>query len=286
MSLGSHRLAVLALIITALLWSTGGVLIKTVPLSGLAVAGIRSLLASIVILALLRDIRLPKTLLDYTSIVCYAGTVILFCVATKRTTAANAILLQYMAPIWVLVLNRIFYEHKLEKADVVAVGLVLTGLCIFLFDSLGGGSMLGNILAVASGITFAGLAVSLKAHKTNFSVQSVLWGNILTALVCVFWIIPEIHTAWPFMMQSPQETVLPLVLLGVFQLGISYVLYTWAIKHVTALEAVFITMLEPLINPILVATITGETPSVTAIIGGCIVLAAVTYRILRNVTTV
>lgn len=264
-----HGRGLLALALASVLWSTGGLLIKSLPLSAMTIAGGRSAIAALVILAWIRRPQPTWSAAQWGSIVSYVLTVVLFVSATKLTTAANAILLQYTAPVWVALLSAVVTREKLTRIDVAAVVAVVVGMGIFFMERVEAGSMLGNVVAVASGIAFAGVALCMRAQRGVSTSESVLFGNILTAVVCL-----------PFVEAFPAttDTIVRLVLLGVVQLGISYLLYAWAMAHVTALEAVLVTMLEPLLNPLWVVIALGEVPSLTASIGGAIVLGAVVTR--------
>jgi drug/metabolite transporter (DMT)-like permease len=264
-----HLRAIVALVLCALLWSSGGLLIKSLPLSPLTIAGARSAIAALVIFAVNRQPRPIWTMAQIGSIVSYMLTVILFVMATKWTTAANAILLQYTAPIWVAIFSVIVVKERLSRVDILAVLVVMAGMTVFFLDALAPGALLGNAIAVASGIAFAGVALCMRAQNGVSTTESILFGNVLTALVCLPFIEPFPGTA---------DTFIRLGALGVFQLGLSYVLYAWAIRHVTALEAILITVLEPLLNPIWVGLFYGEVPSPTSIVGGLIVVAAVVTR--------
>lgn len=269
MTTSPHLRAVAALAVCALLWSSGGLLIKSLPLSPLTIAGARSAIAALVIFAVNRRPQPTWSAAQFGSIVSYMLTVILFVTATKLTTAANAILLQYTAPIWVALFSVLVTKERLSRIDIMAVIVVMAGMTVFFLDALTPGAMVGNLIAVASGVAFAGVALCMRAQKGESTTESILFGNILTALVCL-----------PFVEPFPAEvdTYVRLAALGVLQLGLSYVLYAWAIRHVTALEAILITVLEPLLNPLWVGLFYGEVPSATAIVGGLIVIAAVVTR--------
>lgn len=266
-----HARGVLALVLTAILWSTGGVFIKSLPLEPLTIAGSRSAIAAVVMLMVLRRPQPTWSGYQWGSIVSYAATVILFVVATKLTTAANAIFLQYTAPIWVAVFSWVIARERLTRIDVLAILLVMAGMSVFFVEQVDGGSLTGNLIAVASGVAFAGVALFMRAQRGTSTTESILLGNVLTAVVCL-----------PFL--SPFPLTLPimanLLALGVLQLGVSYLLYSWALKHVSALEAILLTTLEPLLNPVWVTLFHGETPSVLSMVGGSIVVGAV---VLRNV---
>jgi drug/metabolite transporter (DMT)-like permease len=275
-----HSQALLALILCALLWSTGGMLIKTIPLSPLAIAGSRSAIAACVMLAwhLMREraFRPSWSIAQIGSIISYALTVILFVMATKFTTAANAILLQYTAPVWVALFSTVVARERLRATDIAVVSIVMMGMVVFFLDTLTPGAVTGNIIAVASGVAFAGVALCMRAQRGKSTTESIILGNILTAIVC----LPLTGS-----LAVDADALTRLIILGVFQLGVSYILYAWALAHVSAIEAVLITVLEPLLNPIWVGLVTGETPSTTAIVGGIIVVTAVVARNFVNART-
>jgi drug/metabolite transporter (DMT)-like permease len=273
MSQSRHGAAVLALVICAVLWSSGGLLIKLLPLSPFAIAGFRSAIAASVMFLWVRrqgPLQPTWTTPQFGSIISYMFTVVLFVWATKQTTAANAILLQYTAPVWVALFSAAITKERLQKLDMVVVACVMLGMVVFFLDALTPGAMFGNILAVASGIAFAGVALFMRAQRGISTTESIILGNVLTAIVCIPFagVLPEVSVDW----------IVPLLVLGVFQLGVSYLLYSWALAHVTALEAVLITVLEPLLNPVWVGLALGEMPSGTALIGGSLVMAAVVVR--------
>lgn len=264
-----HGRGLAALAFVSVLWSTGGLLIKSLPLTAMTIAGGRSAIAALVIYAWVRHPKPTWSGAQIGSIVSYMFTVVLFVIATKLTTAANAILLQYSAPIWVALLSAVVARERLTKLDVAAVVAVVAGISVFFIEKVEAGSMAGNIIAAASGVAFACVALFMRRQNGKGTAESILYGNMLTAVVCL-----------PFMEAFPvtTKTVMLLMLLGVVQLGVSYVIYAWAIKHVTALEAILITMLEPLLNPLWVVIAIGEAPSAMALIGGAIVVTAVIAR--------
>lgn len=264
-----HAAAVAALVVCAILWSSGGLLIKLLPLSPLAIAGMRSAIAAAVMFLWLRwkgPLRPVWTPAQFGSIISYMFTVVLFVWATKQTTAANAILLQYTAPIWVAIFSATVAKERLQRRDVVVVVLVMMGMVVFFLDALSPGAVFGNVLAIASGVAFAGVALFMRQQRGTSTTESIILGNVLTAIVCIplAGALPPVSMEWIF----------PLLLLGILQLGVSYLLYSWALAYVTALEAVLITVLEPLLNPLWVGLALGEVPSSTSILGGAIVITA------------
>ena len=271
---GKHRLAVLGLILTAALWSIGGLLIKSVQWNAIGIAGARSLIALVVFLPFVRQCRFRFSVPMVLGVVAYSLTTILFTAANKNTTAANAILLQYTAPVFVILMASVFLKERMTKVDVLCVVGVLGGLVLFVLEGIGGGHLFGDVLALLSGVSFAGLAVTMRAQKDANPMESVILGNLLNAVICL---------PIGFSISMPQGGLIPLVLLGVVQLGLSYLLYSFAVRYVSALQTVLLTMLEPLLNPVWVFLATGERPGMLAISGGIVVLfMVVLHAILKN----
>lgn len=257
----------LMLVITALLWSTGGFLVKGIQWHPVAIVGMRSLIAAAVILIAIRKPELTWSLPQLGGAVCYAGTVILYVIANKLTTAANAVLLMYTAPIYVIIFGPWFLKEKASRRDWLAVGAVMVGIVIFFMDKLSPEGFLGNMLAVLSGVSFAWMTLFLRKQKRGSPVESVFLGNLLAAVIGLPFFLRE---------ELPEiNGILMLIALGTFQLGFSYVLYTKAIQKVRAFEAVLITMLEPVLNPVWVFLLLGEVPGNWALAGGTIVMATV-----------
>lgn len=264
------RLQGLALLLTtAVLWSTSGIGIKWVSWHPLAIAGARSGIAAIVVWAAFRKNSLQWNRSLFIGGVAYALTVLLFVSATKLTTAANAILLQYTYPVFVAVLGMLFLQEKPCKADWLTMGTVCAGMVLFFQEQMSPGRLEGNLLAIASGVAMAVMVVALRSQKEGTPWGSVLLGNMLAALCGL-----------PFFFDGGPggEGWLALLAMGVVQLGLSYVLYSVAIKKVTALEASIVTMVEPLLNPLWVFLLLGEQPGIWSLWGGSVILTAMTVR--------
>jgi drug/metabolite transporter (DMT)-like permease len=261
--------AIIYLVITAVLWSLGGILIKSVKWNPVAIAGARSAISSMVILAYIRKPKFTWSSDQILAAIFYAGTVILFVSANKLTTAANAILLQYGAPVYVAILGSIILKEKTTISDWITIAVVIFGMFLFFLDELQPGNLFGNIVAILSGVAFALYIIFMRKQKDESPIESTLLGNILTAIIGL-----------PFMLNSSPtgSSWIGIVLLGTVQLGLSYILYSIAIKEVTALEAILIPIIEPILNPIWVFLAMGEAPGRWAFIGGVIILASVTLR--------
>ena len=264
-----RRRAIIFLIIASVLWSLGGLLIKLVNWNALAIAGMRSAITAVVLLIYLRRPHFHWSPAQIGGALAYTCTVILFVLANKLTTAANAILLQYSAPIYVALFGAWLLNEKATGLDWLTIIFVMGGMLLFFLDDLTSGNWWGNICALLSAVSFAVLVVFLRKQKDASPFESVLLGNILTALIG----LPFMFGAMPDV-----KSWIGLLLLGVFQLALPYILYAAAIKHLAALEASLIPVLEALLNPLWVFLLIGETPGGWAVIGGMIVLLAVMTR--------
>lgn len=273
----AHTRSVLQLVGASFCWSLAGVLIKFVAVTwpGLAVAGGRGFIAALFLLATNRGLRFHFSRDQIVGALGYAACTITFCTATTLTSAANAILLQYTAPIWVALFGAWFLGERAARADWLTIVVALGGMALFFKDSLTLGHLGGDTLAVVSGVCFAGMTVALRKQKDGSPVESIILGNLLAFLVGLPWIVRS-----PMLQPSGWAALL---VLGVVQLGISYWLYARAIRHVTALEAVLIPVIEPVLNPLWVLIFMHEKPSRWALLGGAVVLGAVTIRAIVSV---
>lgn len=276
-----HNRAVLLLIITAILWSAGGLLIKLIEWNSVAIAGGRSFFAAIVLLVYLRKPQFTWSKDQIYAAVAYACCCGLFVIATKLTTAANAIVLQYTGPIYVALLSGWLLHEKITRLDWITIFIVLAGMVLFFADGLSIQGLLGNIIAIISGISFAFLAIFLRKQKDHSPTESLLLGNILIflcALPAMISVTPSGPDTVPFTTGLTYISLGWLSILGIFQLGFPYILYGKAIRHVSALEATLLPVLEPLLNPIWVVLIMQEQPTLLSVIGGTIVIGAITLR--------
>jgi len=269
MAIDKRSQAVLLLMATAVLWSLGGLLIKWVSLPPLAVAGLRSAIALPVLLIYFKRNALNFSAVQLIGGASYAATVILFVYATKLTTAGNAILLQYTAPVYVALFSGWLLHEKIRWFDWAAIAAVLCGMSMFFMDQLSPGEMTGNIMAILSGVSFASLVLFMRKQKDASPAGSAILGNVLTALICLPWMVESLPGAADWIV---------LVLLGVFQLGLSYICYAVAIKKVTAMEGILIPMLEPILNPLWTFLFLGERLGLWALFGGFLVILSIIFR--------
>ena len=269
----AHRRAVLMLLATAVLWSLGGVLIKWVHWNPLAIAGMRSLIGGVVIALIFRkELKFTGSFEQLGAAAAYAGTVVLFVVANKLTTAANAILLQYTAPSYVALFSPWFLGERARGNDWLSLAVILAGMLLFFGDELSLDGYLGNGVALASGFCFAWLTLFLRRHREESAISALVLGNLLAGLIGL-----------PFMFQSMPDASswIGLLLLGVVQLGLPYVMYALALRHIRAVEGILLPMIEPVLNPLWVFLLLGETPGPLALLGGAIILGAVVVRARR-----
>ena len=266
----SRKNAILMLLFAGVLWSLGGLLIKSIPWHPLAISGLRGGIAAIVIYAFSKDRKIIITYEKLFAACLYTLVVTLFVVANKLTTAGNAILLQYTAPVYVALFGYMFLGEKSTFIDWITIFILLGGLTLFFLDDLSFDGYLGNALAILSGMSFAALTISLRKQKNHNPSDSVLLGNILTLIIG----LPLIISETSFNLHS----IILILILGTIQLGVPYILYTTAIKHVTALDAIIFPVVEPILNPILVFFILGETLGPWAFLGGALVLGSVVLR--------
>lgn len=260
---------ILLLLGASSLWSSGGFLIKLVDLSPLAIAGIRSLITAIVLLIAIKKPKLDFSINKIFGAIAYASMGVCYISATKMTTAANAIILQYTAPIYIAIFGGWLLKEKARLKDWITILFVICGMVLFFFDDIGGGMMKGNIIAIFSGVALAFNTIFMRRQKDENPLENVFWGCILTFIIT----IPSLFAKMP-----DTKSIEGLLLLGIFQLGISYILYSKAIKKITALEATFVSLVEPILSPVWVFLTIGEVPGLFSIIGGIIVLAAITVN--------
>lgn len=260
----------------AILWSTGGLFIKWTTITGLALSFGRSLTAAVTVALFTRHEGFGLNRVTALAAFLYAALLILFVLATKQTTAANAIFLQYTAPAYLLLLEPIFYQEKFRSRDLYTVTACIIGMSLFFVGKLRPQDVNGNLLALASGICFA-LYILLLRHSQSRKVNrasSVIYGNLLVVLIAA----PAGLAAVPRMTNLDWWSV---AYLGVVQIGVAYTLFTVAMaRGVRSLDAGIIGYIEPVLNPIWVFLLIGERPSNWALLGGSVIILAVVAHML------
>jgi DME family drug/metabolite transporter len=266
----------LLVLAAAILWSTGGLLIKWETLSGLELSFGRSLLAAITVAIFTRREGFGLNLVTALASLLYAALLLLFVLATKETTAANAIFLQYTAPVYLLIFEPLFYKEKFRSRDLVVVIFCVLGMSLFFVGKLRPQDVTGNLLALGSGFCFACYFLLLrhtKAREVN-RASSVIYGNLLLVIIAA----PAALKVLPHISRFDAAGI---VYLGVVQIGIAYTLFTLAMaRGVRSLDAGIVGYVEPVLNPIWVFLAIGERPTSWAILGGAIIVAAVIGHML------
>ncbi|MCJ7499813.1 DMT family transporter [bacterium] len=261
--------AILLLLGAALCWSLGGVLIKWVDWNPMAIAGARSSIAAVVVWAAFPRMKFTWSAYQIAGALAYAATMITFVVATRMSTAANAVLLQYTAPAWVALFSAWFLKERVRRSDWATISIVLGGIVLFFMDRLTFSGFWGNLAAIASGFSFGWVFLLFRRQKELAPYGSLFLGNVLAGVICLPWMLQDV---------PDPKGVLGLVLLGVVQIGLAYILYSVASRHVRAIEAALILLLEPLLNPVWTFLAIGEVPGPWAMVGGAIILGVITFQ--------
>lgn len=256
----------LYIVLTALLWSTGGILIKFIPGSAIAINGARSLVALVFFILYKRRIKIKTNRYIIAAALCLVLTNLLYVTANKMTTAANAIVLQYTAPIFVLIWNGIYHKERPDKRQAAVVLMAFLGMVLFFFDQLDGGQFMGNLIAIGAGLAFSGV----------FFINSLPEASSEDSSMIAFFISFVISI--PFLKDvgyMDQRALLALLILGVFQVGLAYVLFAKGAKLTSPVSASLIGLLEAILNPVWVFLIYGEKVGKFALLGAVIILLAV-----------
>jgi drug/metabolite transporter (DMT)-like permease len=266
----------------ALLWSTSGLFIKTLPLGPYPIALWRSLVAALTMLAVLRLRSQPAGIgfkpIDLACAGSYAGVLITFVVATKLTTAANAIFLQFSAPIYLLFLEPWAFHRPIHRRDLWAVAACLAGMTLFFGGRMERGGMLGNTLGIVSGLCLATFSLLLKWKREHEPGRNpagaIILGNLTVAVICLPLALPLVR------MNGGQ--IASLLFLGVFQIGFAYLIFTAGMRYVSATAAMIISMLEAVFNPVWVFLGVGERPNPPALVGAAIILGVILWYSFRG----
>jgi drug/metabolite transporter (DMT)-like permease len=271
-----NRTGILAMAATAFLWSLAGLFIKVIDWHPIFIAGMRSFIASIIILAYLRRPKITFSFPQIAAAIANALTMLLFVSANKMTTAANAILLQYFAPVVTAILGAVLLRERPRPEQFIALPFVAAGLALMFIDDLGGGHLFGDTLALLSAFTFSLYFVFMRKQKNGSPLESILLSHWLTAAIalgCAFYLpLPRI---------TPQALG-AVAVLGLVQIGAAAILFSIAIKRVSAMQANLIAVIEPVFNPLWVFLALGEAPGFKTLAGGVIVIAAVTAASIIN----
>ncbi|HWQ57881.1 MAG TPA: DMT family transporter [Clostridia bacterium] len=264
-------IGMLLMLVCALLWSLNGLSIKLVPWNSMVLAGWRGLAAAGTLWVAMKLIRYPIRFNPRTVLIglCVCATSFLFIVANRLTTAANAIVLQYTSPMWLMALGMVFFRRRYRPVDYGAVALTLAGIALFFLDELTPGGMLGNVVAIVDGCTLAAVFLLVGESDEPHRLSGILMGLAMTALIGI-----------PFTFAYPPEvtaaTASLVVVMGVLQLGLPYALYSIAINYCPPLGCVLIGSVEIVLNPVWVWLAVGEAPDMFALAGGALILVTIT----------
>lgn len=270
----TEKKGALLVFMAAVLYSIGGLCIKLIPWSAMSINAGRNLVAILVVGSYLLLTRHRPKWNRWVALgaVCISGTNILFTLANKMTTAANAIVLQFTAPVFVLLLSTLVLRKKPQRLDLAVCAMVLAGVICFFLESLEAGDTLGNLVALASGLSYAGVFMLNDMPKAD-PISSVLFGDICSAVV-----------GMPFLLRERDFSLVPmtsLVVLGAFQVGLAYILMCEGLKTTPSVTASLLSGIEPVLNPVLVAVFYHETVGPLSLLGAVIVVGSiVAYNVL------
>ena len=269
------RKGLLLVLLGAIAFSLGGVFIKFIPWNPIAINGGRCIFSSMVIAAYLyfsgHKVKINKTVL--LGALCVGSMMLCYVASIKLTSAANAIVLEYTAPIFVIILEAFLFHREIRKIDIIICQLVFLGIGIVMIDGLGKGHVAGDLIALASGVFYA-LTIMLNEFENGDSLSSVLLGHILMAIIGLPFIFRETDFS--------ASTLLLVAALGLFQAGAGYTLLSVGLKYADPISASLIASIEPVLNPVLVSLFYHEHMGINTIIGGLIVIVSI---VVYNVIT-
>jgi len=266
-----QRIAALQMLLCAALWSIAGIFIKLIDGNSMVIAGFRSLVAASVFIVYIKAKKL-KIILNKSviiSAISLCTTFFAFVGANKLTTAANAIVLQFTAPVFIIIISFFLFKEKFSSSDIITVIVTLGGISLFFLDKLDGGQFLGNIIALFSGFTMAVMFIAVKKNTESERMSGMLFGHLMTAIIGI-----------PFFFFTENTvnaiSVSCILILGIVQLGIPYLLLALASEHCPPLTLSLLSALEPLLNPVWVAIFYHEIPGIFSLIGAVIVIVTIT----------
>jgi len=275
MTLSQHTIARLYLLAGAVLWSTGGFFIKEIDAGATSITFFRCLFAGLILAPAVAGRRFPRGPDIIVSIVLFALLLGLYVGATKETTAANAIFLQYTAPLYVIAFAPALLGERLRSRDLLPFAVCLSGIAVLFVGNSGSGDVPGMLLGVGSGF-FYGLFLLWLRRVRYADPIAITFANCMgVALLFSFALLNRDVDA---------EDLALLFIMGAVQFALPYLLFTRGLREVESAEASLLALIEPVLNPVWVALFYGEQPSVATVIGGGIIIAglAVRYSVLRE----
>lgn len=265
MSRGS-RFGNLYIIAAALLWSLAGVCVKFIPWSAYSIACFRSICGALVFCIYMRRPHITFSKWNIAGALAMFLTGVLYMSAIKLTTAANAIVLQFTAPVFVILLMALLYRSRPTRPDIVTCFAVLFGVCLFFIDGISAGNLPGNLIAVLSGICYAGVFM-MNTGRNADALSSCFLGQLAGGLLFTPLCFSETDFSLP--------TLTAVLALGVIQVGGAYILFSEGIRNTPPVAASLITGMEPIMNPVWVALFYGETLSPLSLVGSVIVIGSI-----------
>lgn len=270
-----RRIALFMMLGASVCFSTGGLFMKLIPWNALAINGVRNLIACIVIgiyMAVIRHrpVMNPTVLVGAISM---AGVTTLYSIANKLTTAGNTIILQYTAPVWIMILVYLFFGKKPDRTGIISILIVFAGILCFFFEGLSTGRWLGDLTALLSGVFYAGVFM-LNSFEKGDALSSVFFGQLLCGIFLSPLALRETDFSLP--------VLLSVFFLGAVQVGLAYIFFTYGTKYIDPLTASIINAIEPVLNPVLVAVFYGEKLGRLSLIGAGIVLCGILYYNIRE----
>lgn len=303
----SYYKGVALISMASLFWSSAGLMIKTVSLPPIQIAMYRSLVAGLFlgIYLMIHRRHLSRDAFSGSALrtaLFYMLTVTLFVLANKLTTSANAVFLQYTAPVYVILISYFAFREKVSLTEVATVAICLAGMFLFFMEEEKSSSFVGNVVGVLSGVAFALLQVSVKrAERSEAGSQDVVametkgvahlaLGNVVTVGMLFVFILVSVRlepgsfllplTGSEFTMTAADAA--GLLFLGIVQLGCGYLCFAKGARHISSVEIAIYTLLEPVLNPVWTFLGTGETPGGWAILGAVVIIVAMVVNAIGS----
>lgn len=267
--------ALICMIASSVLVSFGGLFLKVIEWHPLATIGLRSLITILCMYPLIPKPIFAKSKAVYLGGLAFALQILTYAIAIQYTTAANAIMIQYTAPVYVILINLVLHRMKPSRLELTTVLVVLGGLLLFFLDDISVGSTQGNIFSLISGMSYACMVVCMRKERDDSSLRVMFWGNVFIFLAGL-----------PFMPAAgipSKESVALIVAAGVFQMALPYILMAFAVKYLSAVQTILLAVLEPILNPVWVFLVVGEAPGIKALLGTVVVIAAITRKSLKEI---
>jgi drug/metabolite transporter (DMT)-like permease len=278
LSIQTRKIKAIGMMVTcSLMWSLGGLFIKLLPWSALAISALRSIIAAGVIYLYMRVRNIPFRWNRNSLLISFAISVTMICfvAANKLTTAANATVLQFTAPIFMVVILILFYKQRFRRLDFAAIAFTFLGIALCFLGETGQGSTLGNTIAIFGGLSYGCMYIFSGTSDYSTRMSGILLGQLMSFVIGIPF-LPQVAATL-----TPTSLVLVLSL-GVFQLGIPYLFMSMAANDCSPLHCCLISVIEPLAAPFWVFLFHGEQPSLSAIMGSILVLTTVTAWSISN----